>query len=112
MAGTALLGTVLVGLLIANARITRASAAARSRITACRIADELLRQWWEDRASLPRTSEGDVPERPGWTWRTEVIESPEADKMDAQVVAMEVFAPDAPAQDPSVRAEILLARFD
>ena len=77
--GTALLGTVLVAVLMANSRLTA-----------------------QDGVSGPVGGHG------GWTWRTRVVESASAEKIDAEVVALEIFAPPDRSRLPLARVEILL----
>ena len=47
LAGTALLGTLLASVLIANARLTAQSRHAQQTIDACRLADMLLEDVWQ-----------------------------------------------------------------
>ena len=108
MAGTALLGTLLVAILTAHARATVQASRATLRIKACIIADGLLAGWWLDKHKLPRNDAGAVPGRPGWTWRTERRHSDDAETLDAEVVAMSIFAPGQPRGLPAAQGEILV----
>ena len=59
-----LLGTLLVGILLADARTTRQTRRANERLEACQVADELLRAWWSDWdlwKNFPRGGSGAVP---------------------------------------------------
>jgi len=108
VAGTALLGTLLVALLVVRARMTVQASRAALRVEACTIADGLLAGWWLDRDTLPRDDAGAVPDRPGWTWRAERVTDDEAAALDAEVVALSVYAPGQPPGLPAARVEILV----
>ena len=104
----ALLGTLLVSILVASGRMRKQSHAADLRVEACRMADDLLATWWQDRKNFPRSGSGDVPERPGWRWRTRVVESREAWAVYGEVVALEILSEAQPGAAPMARVEILL----
>ena len=111
LAAVMLLGTVLVSGLMASARQRGQAADAERRLEACRIADELLAQWWSDPEGMPAADQGIVPGRGGWRWRTEVVRNGEAQVLNAQVVALTVFGGDVEAP-PLVRIEVLRPRED
>ena len=107
----ALLGSLLVGILLAGARLARQQGRAERRIEAAGIADALLVGWWAKRDEFPRADAGAVPGRYGWRWRTQVVAGDDADAMNAEVVALEVFAPHATPEDaPAIRVEVLLPK--
>lgn len=106
---TGLLGTVLASILIATGRVDAQGLRARRRIEACRIADGLLEAWWSDRGEFPRNGRGTVAGEAGWTWRTRRVTNEDAGKIDASVVALEVFGPND-RDDPAVRVEVVLAK--
>ena len=110
LAAMAILGAVLAGILTANARMSVQAARASRRVEACRIADELLNAWWPKRDELPRSAGGQVKDRPGWTWRTRVVDSKAASDMNAEVVALEIFAPGSNGASgaAAARVEVLL----
>lgn len=116
VAGTALLGSLLVAVLIASSRLQVQRARSEARLAACGVADGLLEGWWEERDEFPRRAEGPVPGRDGWRWRTEVVENGAAADLGGEVVALEVFAPGGspgPAEggqplEPAVRVELVL----
>ena len=111
VAGTAILATVLVAILIAAGRLRTQSARAERRVEACRIADGLLRAWWPERQKLPRDDSGQVPDHPGWTWKTQPVANEAAEEMGAAVVALEVYSPAAAgvaAAGAAARVEIVL----
>lgn len=108
LAGTVLLGTLLVAVVVAGARLTAQIAYGQSRIQACAIADSLLSGWWADKAKFPRQSQGAVAGSPGWKWRTERLNVSPPSELKGDVVALSVFAPSDEAKRPSARVEILV----
>jgi len=109
--GMALLGSLLVGIILAGARLARQQGRAERRIEAAGIADALLAGWWANRDEFPRADAGDIPGRDGWRWRTQVVVRDETSALDAEVVALEVFAPQgAPEDAAAIRVEILLPK--
>ena len=109
IAGTAILGTLLVSVLLAGSRLTVQGHRAEKRVEACRIADELLSTWWPRINSIDHDSGGQVPGHEGWLWRTQTVENENASKLSARIVALEVFAPGEAEDAPAARVEILVA---
>jgi hypothetical protein len=111
---TALLGTILVSALLTTGRLRRQRWFAERRIEAAEIADRLLAGWWADRDEFPRAASGEVADRPGWRWRTSVRPSEPADRLNAEIVTLEVFPPrpQGPGDrtGPAVRVEVVLPR--
>lgn len=110
LAGTVILGTLLGGIVIADARLIQQAGRAARRVEACRIADGLLERWWAKREEFPRNSAGEVQGHEGWRWRTRTVNNKAADALAAKVIAVEVFSPGRRDGSPSVRVEILLPR--
>ena len=113
LAGTALLGTLLVSVLMTSARVNGQSARAQQRIQACQLADSLLQQWWDKRDQMPRSGGGPIKEAKGWTWRTRTADSNEATALNAQIVVVEVYAPPVAGegrQSPAASVELLLPK--
>lgn len=73
----AILGTVLVGLIMAKARHTRQSAQASQYIEACAIADQLLESWWASNEGIPLESSGPIEGKPEWSWLTQSLDAPQ-----------------------------------
>ena len=95
LAGALLLGGLLTSIVLANARLTGQSRRAALRHQAVGIADELLTQWWYQKAEqFPRAGSGEVPGRGGWKWQTTPVENAGAQALGGEVVALEVLAPD------------------
>jgi hypothetical protein len=108
LAGTAILGSMLVAILVGSARFQTLGARAERRIEACRVADRLLEHWWPHREKVPRNGMGEVPGCNGWTWRTRTAQNEDAGDLGAETVVVDVFAPNAGRDDPAVQVEILL----
>lgn len=90
LAGLAILGVSLTGLLAAKARHLRQWATAQQRLEATAAAEELLAAWWQAPDKWPRNDSGPVPGRPAWTWRTRATENTGARELGAQVVRLEI----------------------
>lgn len=111
LAGTLILGTLLVSILTAKVQLEGQGRRATARITACEVLDGLLNQWWTDPASLPRADQGDVPNYEGWRWRTRTVQSRSASAVGAEIVAVEVFGPPpASAELAAASVELLMAK--
>ena len=108
VAGSALLGTLLVAILLAQARIVKQAGLAARRVEACGIADGMLELWWSDPEEFRVDGSGDVQGREGWSWRTSVIENEDAERLGADVVALEIFGPGAKGEKSSCRIEVML----
>ena len=107
--GTALLGSLLVAILLGAARLQVQAARAERRVTACRIADELLEGWWVKPDDFPRRGSGRVASHEGWSWRTGTRRSDEARALGGEIVSLEVWAPAAAGDAvPAARVELLL----
>ena len=110
LAGSALLGTLLVAILLAGARMKIQANSAELRLRACEIADELLETFWARKEGIPQGDSGGIEGHEGWHWRTQLVENEESAKMDADVVALEVYAPGSKGPSPTVSVEVLVAR--
>ena len=112
VAGTALLGSLLVSILIGASRLQAQAARAERRIEACRVADGLLKGWWAKRDEFPREARGTVPGHNGWRWRTRGSENESARALGGEIVALEIFAPEASSDRAATRIEVFLPEGD
>ena len=111
LVGTLLMGSLLVGIIVTGGRVNAQRRLARNRIEACDVLSDLLQQWWAEPEMMPRDETGEVFGREGWRWRTSVTTAPEAEELDAEIVAVEVFAPQQDdEQTPGARVELLLLK--
>lgn len=109
LAALAILGTLLVSVLLAEARCRRQSAGARQRLESCRAADALLEQWWRDPGELPRSGQGDVPGHGELVWRTSVVENRDVRRLGGQVVRLEIRRRSgAPDEKATVSVDVVL----
>lgn len=108
VAGTAILGSLLVSILIGASRFQVQAGRAERRLEACGVADGLLEAWWANIGGFPRTGRGSVAGRDGWSWRTTLVENAGARALGGEVVALEVFGPGGRTDEPAVRVELFL----
>ncbi len=108
IAGTALLGTLLVSIVVAKGRLAVQSRRSENRIRACAVLNDLLEHRWGDPNELRGNESGEAPGHKGWRWRTRILANEDALAVHAKVVAVEVFAPDQDDSLPSASIEILL----
>lgn len=117
-AAMALLGTLLVSVLLAHAKLRGQETRAGQFLEAQRLADKLLATWWENLDEFPREDQGDVPGAAAWSWRTRRVPSPEAKAIEAEIVAVELFCArddhdtTSVTRKPAVRVEVLLPLED
>lgn len=86
--GLALLATLLVALLLARGRYTHQAALADRRLVAVAAADQLLTSWHQDPSTLVRGGVGTID---GLGWRTQLVNNPGVNALDAQVVRLEIL---------------------
>jgi hypothetical protein len=131
IAGTAVMGTLLVVLLTTGANLTAQSAKATRTQQACRFADEFLESSWKDKSKFLTDQAGELPGHPGWTWRARLCDSQDfltsgltsestggvpselmsvlMSELKIHRVGVDVFAPGAVAGDaPGASVEILV----
>jgi hypothetical protein len=108
VAGTLVLGTLLVSVLTAKVQLDGQARRAAAKIAACEVLDGLLNGWWADPDGVPLWAQGEVPSHAGWRWRTRVPQRLDAKALQAKVVAVEVFAPGQTDKAPAAAVEILI----
>ncbi|MBS3822134.1 MAG: hypothetical protein KGY81_10275 [Phycisphaerae bacterium] len=86
----AILGTLLVGIVLARARHTHQYARAQSTQAAVEAADELLSGWWLDNRRVPVGESGVFEDHPSLSWRTFEVAKPHVAKLEARVVRLQV----------------------
>ena len=115
LVGTAILGTVLVSVLVADGRLRKQASFAEDRVEACRIADAFLAEWWptvEEPNKFPRQGSGEFLDRPGWSWRTDIVQNEAVEKFDAEMISLDVFSPKYGETRPAAHVEIMLPKRD
>jgi hypothetical protein len=91
VAGLALLGSVLVGILLARGACLRQTARSNRRLEAVAAADALLTAWHQDPALLKPEGGGPLAGDGQLAWRTAIVPSAEARSLGARIVRLEVF---------------------
>lgn len=106
VAGMALLGTLLVSIVMATAKLTAQSRLAAHRVEAYLAADQLLFSWWSDWQNFPRNESGTISGHDDWRWRTFSTDSKidlsvkvkkkspgdqEIEKLDIDLVTLEIL---------------------
>ena len=112
LAGSVLLGTLLVSILIAKGQLTIQARRAQDRLAACQVLDDFLEGWWPTRADAPHEAAGTVAGHAGWRWQMRRVTRETATALLAEVVAVEVFAPGQSDTTPAARVDILLPVTD
>lgn len=112
VAGTVVLGTVLVSILMARVRVEKQSAAAGDRLEACGALQSLLETWASDADGIPIDHDGPVPAHPGWRWSTRRFQRDDALKLHADVLGVAIATSDNPQASPVAVIELLLPRHD
>lgn len=108
IAGVALLGTLLAGLMLGFSKHVRQYQAARLRIQAIDKLDRQLELWYANGDELPIDSEGPLSAQPPLTWHTTTVRSPQAQRLNAVIVRVEVRRSDRADSSPPVIAVELL----
>ena len=109
LAAIAILGTLLVGIVLAKSRLTGQVARTRQVERAVRLTDALISRWWADPdRGVPVGASGTFGPEGSLTWRTERVANRPIDELGAQVVRVSVRQADTPAGSDA-SAEPLLA---
>jgi len=108
VAAIAILGTLLVGIVLARARHTHQYARAESARVAVDAADRLISRWWLNGRHVPVGKAGQFEAHPTLRWRTREVDNEKINLLGARVVRVEVLRADAETgSDPQARAEVL-----
>lgn len=92
LAGLVVLGTLLVAVSMARARFMRQWADADKRLEATRAADAMLAGWLATpSATVPIDANGPLGGVPNYVWRTSLIRDPDATRINAYIVRMDVY---------------------
>lgn len=108
IAGIALLGTLLAGLMLGFSAHVRQYRAAALRIQSIEKLDRQLELWYAAGGTLPVDSEGPLSSEPPLTWRTSTVHSAPAGRLNSVIVRVEVRRPGrADSSPPVVTVELL-----
>lgn len=99
VAAIAIIGTILVGVVLAKSRHTRQLALSQRKLEAVHALDAQLAKWWAGGDDLPvntqgtfteqRAAESTPPTRP-MMWRTRLVANHEVENLGARVLRIEV----------------------
>ena len=112
LAAVAILGTILVGVVMAKSRHMRQMAAIGRQDAAVRAADELIAAWWASPRGVPVGESGELAGDGSLVWQTRAVANKEIEALGARVVRVEVRSSLAgtDAQNrPSVAVDLVLA---
>lgn len=88
-----MLGTLLVGIVLAKARHNDQLSRARAQAEAAEHTDRLIAGWWDSRQGVPVGEDGALPGSDRLRWRTRVVDNREVAELGARVVRVEVVDP-------------------
>lgn len=88
IASLAILGTLLTGMLLAKAQLTRQSVAAQRQLEAAEVADRLLTRWVMLEEAVPCPDAGVLE---GWRWTTRWLEEDGLAEVASRRVRLEVW---------------------
>ena len=86
-----LLGTLLVGILVAHRRHVRQIHRAEVRLAAVEAADALLARWSAEGSWGAATSSGGFEDRDDFTWRWTVVTVPQLRQLGAAIGRLEII---------------------
>lgn len=104
----ALVGTLLVGSLMAFGRHVRQARHARLRLEAVRSADRLLTQWFTENGHVPVSGEGSVSGADELTWQTETVTTDGAEALAVSAVRLTIKRRDASNEEPALASVYLV----
>lgn len=86
LAGSALVGIVLVGAVLAHVRLERQRAMLLRKEAAILAADRMLSDWWKTPDAIPRRGHGPLS-NDGLSWQVETIVDPVLEQLDVTKIA-------------------------
>lgn len=114
VAALAILGTLLVGIVLAKSRHTHQLVRAQAQTRAVVAADELITGWWTSLDGVPIDEQGELPGDRPLRWQTRLVDNDEIAALGARVVRVELFdIADATARgkgdgDPLVSVDLVV----
>lgn len=111
LAASALLATLLVGVIVQQSRSLRQARSAQTRLAAIRLADKLLDQWWAAPGSAPLDGRGTFDEEPHLIWVLEPVDASPIEGLALQKARLTIVATGGSDNGgPVASTEILLPR--
>jgi|GEM_PF-1054369 len=108
VAAIAILGTLLVGVVLAKSRHTRQAALAQTKMQAVLLTDELIAGWWDSADGVPIGDEGVLSKADALRWQTRLVNNREITLLGARVVRVEVHEEDQDLRRSDRRDEPVL----
>jgi len=105
VAAIAILGTILVGVVLARSRHSRQLAQSRQQARAVRVADEQIAEWWSGPMGIPVDRRGVSTEDDSYEWETRIVRNPAVEKLGARIVRVSIYERDSESEQPRVRGE-------
>ena len=94
VAAIAILGSVLVGIVLAKSRHTRQLALAERKQQAVRAADRLITRWWTREQGIPVGEQGVLKSDKSLHWHTREMPNRRLNHLDARVVRVSLHVAD------------------
>lgn len=118
LAAVAVAGSLLAGITVAKARLTRQWTLAERKRHAVEVGDQLLSHWWHAADGIPREGSGrvrDLLDRRGASsidalrWRTDIVDNAAARDANVALVRLRIRHDDQPdASRPLVDIRVVL----
>jgi type II secretory pathway pseudopilin PulG len=109
VAGLALLGSVLVGLLLTRTALMRQRIAADERLAAVHACDQLLAQWRAEGREVPVSAWGLLGDDDRFRWSTHLAGTQRIEPLAVDVVQLDV-AKTGEERQPLASVELLVGR--
>jgi hypothetical protein len=107
VASLMLLGTLLVGILVAHRRHAHQVRRAQARLAAVEAADRLLTKWSEEGRWGATSDSGRCEDAEKLVWRWQVVPEPGLSRLNAAMGRLEIMEKDAADSIPLVRLDVL-----
>jgi len=112
VAAIVILGTILVGVVLARSRHTRQIRLAGRKAAAVQLADRLLTDWWTDPNGVPVGRSGSVGENGTFVWETRELPRRDSRALGGRVVELTVRNAEVnsafPTAEPLTRVQLVL----
>lgn len=112
IAAIVILGTILVGVVLARARHTRQIRLSQRKAQAVRAADALLTEWWTRPEGIPVDQSGLAGPDDAFQWQTRLRGNREVEQIGGQVLQLVLRDADpgsaSASEGPLVRVELVL----
>jgi hypothetical protein len=109
VAAIAILGTILVGVVMAKSGHTHQIALTARENLAVRATDDLISQWWSGAGGIPIGESGTLGPDESMTWKTSLVDNGPIAGLGARVVRVEIHDVRAKTLQPSAADTPLLA---